>query len=146
MTPHFPILSLAYLSTWSMKGPCLRPSFVPRRLWLWCGNGKRIGAGRHIHQDRRDILSLATSWTSLGTFQCGRDSPLWHRNLASVRSTFTEDYPTKTLPIQDTDVLYLRLLTKDVVVLNSTEAITDLTEKRSSIYSDRVSSLVKLTS
>jgi len=36
-------------------------------------------------------------------------------------------------------VLYLKLLTTDFVVLNSTEAITDLLEKRSNIYSDRVS-------
>ena len=40
---------------------------------------------------------------------------------------------------KDTDVLYLKLLTKDFVVLNSTEAITDLIEKRSNIYCDRVS-------
>jgi len=43
-------------------------------------------------------------------------------------------------------VLYLKLLTKDFVVLSSTEGITDLLEKRSNIYSDRVSLLVKLTS
>jgi hypothetical protein len=47
-------------------------------------------------------------------------------------------------PLQDTDVLYLRLLTTDFVVLNSTEAITDLPEKRSNIYCDRVSPLVKI--
>ena len=46
-------------------------------------------------------------------------------------------------PFQDTDVLYLKLLTTDFVVLNSTEAITDLPEKRSNIYCDRVSPLVK---
>ena len=67
---------------------------------------------------------------------------------AGIWQVFTPPSPKiiqLRLPIQDTDVLYLRLLTKDVVVLSSTEAITDLTEKRSSIYSDRVSSLVKLT-
>jgi len=63
-----------------------------------------------------------------------------------VRSTFTGDCPTKVLSVQDTDVLYIKLLTKDFVVLSSTEAITDLSEKRSNIYSDRVSSLVKPTS
>lgn len=36
-------------------------------------------------------------------------------------------------------MLYLKLLKTDFVVLNSTEAITDLLEKRSNIYSDRVS-------
>jgi len=78
-------------------------------------------------------------------FQYGRHSSLWPKNLASVRSTFTENHPTKILPVQDTDVLYLRLLTTDFVVLNSTEAITDLLEKRSNIYSDRVSTIAKLT-
>ena len=41
--------------------------------------------------------------------------------------------------MKGTEVLYLRLLGEDIVVLNSNEAITDLIEKRSSIYSDRVS-------
>ncbi|KAF9646067.1 cytochrome P450 [Thelephora ganbajun] len=39
----------------------------------------------------------------------------------------------------DTDVLYLKLFTTDFIVLNSTEAITDLLEKQSKIYSDRMS-------
>jgi len=104
-----------------------------------------MGGGYHIHRDRRDIPSSVTSWTSLRTFQCGRRSSLWRRNSVSVRSTFTENCPAETLSIKDTDVLYLKLLTKDFVVLSSTEAITDLSEKRSNIYSDRVSSLVKLT-
>ena len=38
-----------------------------------------------------------------------------------------------------TDILYLRVLGDDMVVLSSSEAISDLLEKRSSIYSDRVS-------
>jgi len=37
------------------------------------------------------------------------------------------------------------MLTKDFVILSSTEAITDLSEKRSNVYSDRVSSFIKLT-
>ena len=41
--------------------------------------------------------------------------------------------------LKDTDILYLRLMGKDTVVLNSNEAISDLIDKRSSIYSDRVS-------
>jgi hypothetical protein len=40
---------------------------------------------------------------------------------------------------EDSDVVHLRLLTTDFIVLNSPEAISDLTEKRSDIYSDRVS-------
>lgn len=34
-------------------------------------------------------------------------------------------------------VMYLRVLTKDVIVLNTMQAATDLLEKRSAIYSDR---------
>lgn len=41
--------------------------------------------------------------------------------------------------VEDSEVIYLRLLTTDFVVLNSPEVISDLTEKRSDIYSDRVS-------
>ena len=40
------------------------------------------------------------------------------------------------------DVLYLNFLGADHVVLNSNEAILDLSEKRSGIYSGRVSHLV----
>ena len=40
---------------------------------------------------------------------------------------------------EDSDVVYLRLVTKDFVILNSSQAISDLVEKRSDIYSDRVS-------
>ena len=36
-------------------------------------------------------------------------------------------------------MLYLKLFTTHFVVLNSSEAIVNLTEKRSNIYSDRVS-------
>ena len=44
---------------------------------------------------------------------------------------------------QGTDVLYMKLLSKGMIVLNSSEAIDDLMEKRSNIYSDRVSRLIK---
>ena len=37
----------------------------------------------------------------------------------------------------------MRLLTKDLVILNTSEAISDLSEKRSNKYSDRVSSRAK---
>lgn len=56
-----------------------------------------------------------------------------------------ENTQLKIPSIRDTDVLYLKLLDTDFVILNSTEAIVDLTEKRSNIYSDRVSPLVKHT-
>ena len=38
----------------------------------------------------------------------------------------------------DTDVLYLNVLGADQIILNSNEAISDLLDKRSAIYSDRV--------
>ena len=56
-----------------------------------------------------------------------------------TRLIFIGDYPTESSLPQDTDVLYLKLFTTQFVILNSSEAIVDLTEKRSNIYSDRVS-------
>jgi len=38
----------------------------------------------------------------------------------------------------DSDVIYLNLWGTDHIMLNSTEAISDLLDKRSSIYSGRV--------
>jgi hypothetical protein len=39
---------------------------------------------------------------------------------------------------EDTDVLHLTVITTDYVVLGSAKAISDLAEKRSNVYSDRV--------
>lgn len=39
----------------------------------------------------------------------------------------------------DTDILYLNLFGKDLVILNSNKTISDLLDKRSKIYSDKVS-------
>ena len=47
-------------------------------------------------------------------------------------------HPTQTLPLQDTDVLHMKVFSTDFIILTSFEAISDLLEKRSSIYSDRV--------
>jgi len=44
----------------------------------------------------------------------------------------------ETMSFEDTDVLHLRVITKDFVVLSSAKAISDLAEKRSNVYSDRV--------
>lgn len=38
----------------------------------------------------------------------------------------------------DTDLLYLNLFGKDMIILNSSKAISDLLDKRSKIYSDKV--------
>lgn len=39
----------------------------------------------------------------------------------------------------DTDVLYLNLFGKDMIILNTNKVISDLLDKRSKIYSDKVS-------
>lgn len=44
---------------------------------------------------------------------------------------------------EDTDVLHLTVMTTDYVVLGSTNAISGLVGKRSSVYSDRVRRLKK---
>ena len=41
-------------------------------------------------------------------------------------------------PFEDTDVLHLKMMTTDFVILSSPQAISDLVEKRSNVYSDRV--------
>ena len=43
-------------------------------------------------------------------------------------------------PRTETDIMYLNMLGTDIVVLNSSETIADLLDKRSAIYSDKVSS------
>ena len=59
-------------------------------------------------------------------------------------STPTEGHHTEGVIVSDTDVLFMKIFSKDMVVLNSSEAIYDLLEKRSNIYSDRVSHLFGL--
>ena len=56
-------------------------------------------------------------------------------------SCCSKDTRLKILSFKDTDVLYMKLFSKNLVILNSPEAIYDLPEKRSNIYSDRVSHL-----
>ena len=50
-----------------------------------------------------------------------------HTRISSLRWSF-----------EDTDVLHLKMMTTDFVVLSSAQAISDLVEKRSNVYSDRV--------
>ena len=59
----------------------------------------------------------------------------------SVHCTFPGEHSAEGSGNQDSDVLYLKILDTELVVLNSTEAIAELIEKRSNIYSDRVSLL-----
>jgi hypothetical protein len=72
------------------------------------------------------------------------DVPLWkvltamgekYSKLSVLATWLCELRPAST----DSDVLYLNLLGADHVILNSGEAISDLLDKRSAIYSDRVS-------
>ena len=45
-------------------------------------------------------------------------------------------------PRLETEIMYLNMLGADMVVLNSSEVIADLLDKRSAIYSDKVMSSV----
>ena len=71
-------------------------------------------------------------------YRCGRDSFQWRRNSVSARHPLEGPYGLMMLPLQDTDVLHLKLFSQDFIILNSNEAICELLEKRSNIYSDRV--------
>lgn len=72
-----------------------------------------------------------------------RGVPIWQAFVSVARKYSECSVPDgylllKALPLLDTDVLYVKLLSADYVVLNSSEAISDLLDKRSAIYSDRV--------
>ena len=54
-----------------------------------------------------------------------------------MEMTFVDD--SDLTPRKGTDILYLRLLNDDMVVLSSNKAISELVDKRSGIYADRVS-------
>ena len=73
--------------------------------------------------------------------RCGKDSFQWQGSSVGVRFLL-EVTRLKMLQPQDTDVLYLRFLSTDLIVLGTSEVICDLIEKRSNIYSDRVGFLV----
>jgi len=74
-----------------------------------------------------------------------QDVPLW-KALMSVAAKHSEwtAFEAHVYELMfgsvDSDVLYLNLLGADHVVLNSSEAISDLLDKRSAIYSGRVRS------
>ena len=76
-----------------------------------------------------------------------RGLPLWEGTLALGRqygeSTGSLSRPTDIISsnLLDTDILYLNIFGKDMMMLNSTKTISDLLDKRSKIYSDKVSLL-----
>ena len=77
-------------------------------------------------------------------FDIPRDIPLCDATLALGRqysrspSLWLSSVGVISLIRIDTDLLYLNLFGKDMIVLNSTKAISDLLDKRSKIYSDKV--------
>jgi hypothetical protein len=60
-------------------------------------------------------------------------------------SSFSSFSSNLSVSPKGTDFLYLQLMGKDTIVLSSNEAISDLIDKRSSIYADRVSRENNLT-
>ena len=48
------------------------------------------------------------------------------------------------MPCVETEVMYLNMFGTNIVVLNSSEAIADLLDKRSAIYSDKVATCMAL--
>ena len=79
-----------------------------------------------------------------------RDIPIWKAFISIAKKHGTcfilagVRVQLKTFRLQETDVLYMRLFSTDFVVLNSSEAISDLLDKRSSVYSDRAGYLSSL--
>jgi len=74
-----------------------------------------------------------------------QDVPLWKALMSMVENysewfVFAAHVCGLTLVYTDSDVLYLNLLGADHIMLNSSEAISDLSDKRSAIYSGRVRS------
>ena len=73
-----------------------------------------------------------------------RDIPLWEASLALGRrySQFTPLWLPLIAIVSficiGTDLVYLNLFGKDMIILNSSQAISDLLDKRSKIYSDKV--------
>ena len=117
---------------------------MPVRLWLpWCSDGSAVmGVDHHILLGQRDTRLLGACLTSHGIRLFGKDSSRSRRSSVSLRLPL-EDTRLKVPSAKDTDVLYVKLFSTEFVVLNSSEAICDLLEKRSTIYSDRVSHLTK---
>ena len=74
-----------------------------------------------------------------------RGLSLWEGTLALGRqygeSTISWFHSTNLISsrLLDTDILYLNLFGKGLIVLNSAKTISDLLDKRSKIYSDKVS-------
>jgi len=80
-------------------------------------------------------------------FDIPQDVPLWKAAMpmAERYREWIVSVPVVCtfIPVStDSDVVYLNMFGADYVILNSSEAISDLLDKRSSIYSDKVRSLL----
>ena len=114
------------------------PPFV---LWFWSGGCSATGANRLTHQGRRATLLSVT-------LDISRDEAIY-KAFASMAKKYGGCFCWPVLGgtclitslFEGTDVMYLNLATADFVVLTSSDAISDLLEKRSNNYSDRVSPL-----
>jgi hypothetical protein len=96
-----------------------------------------VEVGHRTPQDLGDTHLLGASLRSHAMCRYGKDSFRLQRSSVGVWFLL-EDTRLKLLLFQDTNVLYLRLFSTNLVILNSSEDICDLLEKRSNIYSDRV--------
>ena len=61
----------------------------------------------------------------------------WSKEFSEHRKSSNERIITYFFFPQGSDVIYLNILGQGVVLLNSSEAIADLLDRRSTIYSDR---------
>jgi hypothetical protein len=76
-------------------------------------------------------------------FDIPQDVPLWKAAVLmgkthSERLALALCVYELILRSSESDVLYLNVLGADQIILNSNEAVSDLLDKRSTIYSDRV--------
>ena len=114
-------------------------------LWCHCRSSFDLEWATQRYQ------STVSSWTEEITFvgKCPR-CPQGNSSLADIRYSSEKvqyvpahplfpQHPCSTSSSKDSEVIYLRLFAQDFVVLNSSQAVSDLIEKRSDIYSGRVS-------
>jgi len=99
---------------------------------------------RKLRNDRLPYPPGPKGYPVIGNvFDIPQHVPLWKAAVPmgetySERFAHTAHVYKLTPGSPDTDVLYLNVLGADQIVLNSNEAISDLLDKRSAIYSDRV--------
>jgi len=113
------------------SSPSLRGTF--------CESGRR--ASYSIHLDPRDTRSSETYWIFQLGSRSGKGWQQWPGNMVGNCqfrgfSSHTVDY--RAPGTVDTGVLHLKLPGTEMVVLSTSEAVSDLLDQRSVIYSDKV--------